>query len=298
MMLAPIIVFTYNRLEHLQHVIQALLKCEESAFSKLIIYSDGPKDEKDQESVKMVREYLYKIVGFKKIEIIEQEMNLGLANSIISGVTDQVNKYNKVIVLEDDLLVSPYFLKYMNDMLEMYENDEAVASIHGYVYPSSDLPKCPFFIRGADCWGWGTWKRAWDKFESDGSTLLKVIIDRKLKKKFNLDFSYPYSRMLQDQINGKNNSWAIRWNASVFVENMYTLYPPESFVSNMGFDCSGTNCHSSNQYEVKLIQKYTSFKKLEISESLQGYLAFKEYFIKINGGYFKYFIKRLVHNWI
>lgn len=295
--LAPILIFCYNRKEHLKKLINSLLENNLSCKSDLIIYSDGPKNEKDFQEIDDLRNYLSTINGFKSIEIIKNSSNYGLAKSVISGVSTQIKKHKKVIVLEDDLIVSQFFLSYMNDMLNMYQDDISVASVHGYVYPAKNLPNSPFFIQGADCWGWGTWERAWDIFNENGSELLNKLMLNKLDKKFDFDYTFPYIKMLQDQISGKNNSWAIKWNASAFVKNMYTLYPPESFVMNIGFDCSGTNCQNSVHYDVKMVEKYTSFRRVEISESVQGYLALKKYFIKINGGYLKFYIKRLVSKW-
>lgn len=295
---APIVIFCFLRLEHLKKLIDSLKKNSIASQSHLIFYSDAARNENEKFQVDRLREYLETVDGFKEIELVYRDKNFGLAESIINGVTREVDRFGRVIVLEDDLIVSPYFLEYMNEMLTMYELDEQVVSIHGYVYPSLNLPSQPFFITGADCWGWGTWKRAWDIFESDGYKLQKAIIDNKLKKKFNFDFSYPYSKMLQDQINGKNNSWAIRWNASAFVNNMFTLYPPSSFVMNVGFDNTGENCKTSEDYKVKLIQDYKGFTKVRIVESEKGYNSFKRYFIKINGGYIKYYLKRIINLWI
>ena len=184
---APIALIVYNRLTNTKETVNALSKNMLAKESDLTIFSDGPKADKDIEKVNEVRNYLKTITGFKSITIIESAVNKGLAASIISGVTEIVNKYTRIIVLEDDLVTSPYFLTYMNDALEMYENEEKVASIHGFIYPvKKELPET-FFIKGADCWGWATWKRAWDLFESDGLKLLNELKNRKLTKEFNFN---------------------------------------------------------------------------------------------------------------
>ena len=168
MSLAPIVLFAYNRLEHLKKTINALQKNILALDSELYIFSDGAKNEETLQQINKVREYIKTITGFKSITIIERKENLGLANSIISGVTEIVNKYGKIIVLEDDMVTSRHFLKYMNDALDYYENENRVIGIHGYIYPvKKELPNT-FFIKGADCWGWATWKRGWDLFEHDG----------------------------------------------------------------------------------------------------------------------------------
>lgn len=267
MTLAPIVLFTYNRLGHTQRTIEALQKNVFASESELFIYSDGAKNDTVSLHVRSVREYLQTIDGFKKVTIIEREKNWGLANSIIDGVTNIVNQYGKIIVLEDDLVTSPYFLRFMNEALEMYENEERVASIHGYIYPIEGLPET-FFIRGADCWGWATWKRGWSIFESDGKKLLHELENKKLEKEADFNGSYGYTHMLRDQINGKNNSWAIRWYMSAFLKNMLTLYPGQSYVQNIGFDVDGTHCKDKTTvFQVNLNQK-DLIDKVAIEENI------------------------------
>jgi len=240
MNLAPIVLFTYNRLWHTKQTVEALQNNLYADQSELIIFSDGAKNEKDEIKVKEVREYLKTIKGFKKIEIIERDKNWGLANNIIDGVTKVVNEYGKVVVLEDDLVTSPYFLKFMNEGLKFYEDEEKVISIHGYVYPIEGLPEI-FFLRGADCWGWATWKRGWDLFEKDSKKLLEELEKRKLTKLFDFNGAYPYTALLKAQICGKIDSWAIRWYASAFLKEKLTLYPGVSLVKNIGFDENATH---------------------------------------------------------
>lgn len=278
MRLSPILLFTYNRLIHTRKVIEALLQNEYASVSDLIIYSDGGKDEKTKHEVFVVREYLKSIVGFKSLVIRERSENWGLANNIIDGVTSVVNEYGKVIVLEDDLVVSPYFLKYMNEALDLYEKEEQVACIHGYVYPvKRQLPET-FFIKGADCWGWATWKRSWDLFCSDGKALLNEIEKRNLRKEFDFNNSYPYLRMLKHQIEGKNNSWAVRWYASAFLHNKLTLYPGRSLVQQIGLDGSGTHCGVNEMFNVTLTDSPIELSDITIQESKQGRNAFIFYF--------------------
>ena len=240
MTLAPIALFVFNRLEHTRQTIDALQKNVLADQSDLIIFSDAPKTEAKYEAVREVREYIHQIDGFKTVTIVERPINLGLANSVIDGVTSVVNRYRRVIVLEDDMVTSIYFLQYMNDGLNQYEKNEDVASIHGYVYPIDGLPET-FFLRGADCWGWATWKDKWAMFEPDGIRLLDELKRRNLTKRFDFNSTYFYSKMLADQISGKNNSWAVRWHASAFLNNKYTLYPGKSLVLNIGNDGSGTH---------------------------------------------------------
>ena len=277
-MLAPIILFVYNRLTHTSRVVKALLANEQASSSDLFIYSDAPKTEQTKKDVEEIRSYLRDIRGFKSITIVERETNLGLAKNIIDGVTSVLNKYGKAIILEDDLLVSPYFLTYMNKALDIYEKEEQVISIHGYVYPvKKSLPET-FFIKGADCWGWATWKRGWDFFCSDGKYLLKEIEKRNLKKEFDFENSYPYCRMLKHQIERKNDSWAIRWYASAFLHDKLTLYPGRSLVCQIGMDGSGTHCNANEMFDVHLSNSPIVLSKMDIQESKQGRNAFIYYF--------------------
>lgn len=252
MELAPVILFTYNRLWHTQQTIEALKRNVLASDTNLYIFSDGGKDSASWKKVKEVREYIHSVSGFKKVELIERTENYGLAQNIIKGVSHIVNIYNKVIVVEDDIVTSCFFLKFMNTTLDLYNDQEDVISIHGYMYPVEKDPPSTFFLRGADCWGWATWKRGWKYFEPDGKLLLDELICKKLVYEFDFNGSYPYTQMLKDQINGKNDSWAIRWYASAFLSNKYTLYPGGSLVKNIGNDSSGTHSGKSNSYEVSL----------------------------------------------
>ena len=217
--LAPIALFVYNRPWHARQTVEALIINQLAAQSDLIIFSDAPKTDRDSLTVHEVRNYIKSISGFKSIRIIERETNYGLATSITDGVTKVCSEFGRVIIMEDDLLTSPYFLQYMNEALDTYKDDEAVASIHGYWYNVDQQMPETFFLRGSSCNGWATWSRAWKLYEPDGTKLLDELQRQKLDKLFDLDGAVSYTRMLRDQIAGKNNSWAIRWDASMFLLN-------------------------------------------------------------------------------
>jgi hypothetical protein len=278
MNLAPIVLFTYKRLWHTKQTVEALQKNIYAEQSHLFIFSDGPKTEKDEPKVKEVREYLKTIKCFKNIEIIERDKNWGLANNIIDGITKVVNQYGKVIVLEDDLVTSPYFLKFMNDGLNMYEEEEKVISVHGYVYPIKGLPEI-FFLRGADCWGWATWKRGWDLFEKDGKKLLDELEKRKLTKLFDFNGAYPYTKMLKDQVEGKVDSWAIRWYASAFIHEKLTLYPGISLVKHIGD--LGTHVKDSSLFDVELSEKPIFVKRIPPIEDPEVRKKIEDFFFRI-----------------
>lgn len=263
--LAPIIMFVYNRPWHTQQTIEALKNNESAVESDLIIYSDGPKNDRSRASVLEVRDYIKTVDGFKSIKIIERNKNWGLAANIIDGVTEVVNKYGKVIVMEDDLVTSPLFLRFMNDALTAYESIDNVGCIHGYIYPIEGIED-DFFIKGADCWGWATWSRAWKCFEPNGKKLLRNIEKSELiNDSFNVNCGY--ISMLENQILGLNDSWAIRWYFSCLIRDMYCLYPGITYVNNIGLDNTGTHCGKSGNYNSVLKSKY-DFKIIPVEENL------------------------------
>ncbi len=278
MSFAPIALFVYNRPEHTRRTILALQKNELATQSDLIIFSDGAKNEEVKNKVGEVRGYLKTITGFKSVRIVERSENFGLAKSIVGGVTEIVNQYGKIIVLEDDLVTAPYFLKYMNEALDLYEKEEKVISIHGYIYPvKQELPET-FFLRGADCWGWATWKRGWDLFEQNGQKLLAELKEKNLTHEFDFEGSYPYTQMLSGQIKGFNHSWAILWYASAFLKNKLTLYPGKSLVSNSGFDNSGTHTGKITHFNTKISEKSLNVGNIDIFENKEAKEAVKKYF--------------------
>ena len=264
--LSPIALFVYNRPNHTRQTVEALLKNELAVESDLYIFSDAPKNSELATLVMDVRDYVRTISGFKSVNIIEQTKNIGLANSIIMGVTSLCKKYGRVIVLEDDIVTSHHFLRFMNDSLCLYEQDAQVVSIHGYMFPvKSELPET-FFLKGANSWGWATWSRAWQLFEPDGIKLLDEMRRRRLIHEFDLNGSYPYSKMLEDQIAGKNDSWAIRWRASVFLSSGLTLFPGVSLVRNIGFDSSGVHCGNTDEFEVILAEEAINVLRIPLEE--------------------------------
>jgi glycosyltransferase involved in cell wall biosynthesis len=275
--LAPVVLFAYNRPRHVQKTIEALQDNELSSQSDLIVISDGGKDFEDQLRVNDVRNYLHTISGFHNVQVIERPQNFGLAKSIVRGVTEIVNKSGRLIVLEDDLVTSPHFLRYMNEALALYEHEEKVASIHGYVYPVS--PKLPetFFIRGADCLGWATWKRAWALFEDDAQTLLDELKKRRLTRQFDFNGAYRYTRMLKLQTSGKTTSWAIKWYASAFLENRLTLYPGSSLVQHIGNDNTGTNFGTTNFLDATLTSEPVKVGGIAVDEDLRAREILEDY---------------------
>lgn len=280
---APILLFVYNRPEHVRRNIQVLLKNELAAESELFIYSDAAKDETSQATVKEVRAFIRSIQGFKKITITERAENWGLARSIIDGVTTQINRYGRVIVLEDDLVVAPHFLQFMNDALETYRDEERVGHIQACDFTHDPSLPDTFLIKWTGSWGWGTWDRAWKHFNADGKALLTELESRKLTYTFDFNGKYGYTRMLRRQIEGKNNSWAIRWNASLFLKGILSLNVGKSLVQNEGFDGSGTNCGGGGLYASELYMERLPVKKISpIEENIQARNAYVRYYARTN----------------
>ena len=277
MKLAPIVLFTYNRPQHTKETVEALRLNELANESELIIFADAARHEDATKGVNETRQYLKTITGFKSIQIIERETNYGLANNIMNGVSNVVNEYGRIIVLEDDLLTSPYFLRFMNEAMNLYENQEEVISIHGYSYPVTQKMPETFFIRGADCWGWGTWRRGWEIFNPDGQALLDELKARKLGRRLDFNGSYPYTKMLEKQVKGSVGSWAIRWYASAFLNDKLTLYPGRSLIYHNGSDGCGTNCDAGSEYDVELSRTPVKLEKIEIKENQEARKAFIHY---------------------
>ena len=276
--LAPIVVFTYNRPEHTLRTLNALLINPLANESDIIIYSDSARTANHNKAVDEVRSYLSDLTGFRSIKVIHRYENFGLAESIIQGVTEVLQRSEKVIVLEDDMVVSPYFLEYMNEALEKFFDDDRVISVHGYVYPGDiELPEA-FFLPGADCWGWATWRRGWALFNSDGQYLLDELVRRHLIQEFDYNGAYPFLSMLKDQIKGANDSWAIRWHASAFLAGKLTLYPGRSLVHNIGTDSSGTHCGDLDNMDAKLSETKIKLNNIAVEFSRTGREAFENFF--------------------
>lgn len=280
---APILLFVYNRPQHTQMVIQSLQQNSLAKESELFIYSDAAKSEEAQPAVDDVRKLIHSINGFAGVTIIERGKNWGLANNIIDGVSTRVKEYGRVIVLEDDLVVAPHFLRFMNDALEMYKNEPKVGHIQACEFFEDPTLPDTFLIKWTGSWGWATWERAWNLFNPDGKTLLKELEDRKLTKMFDFNNSYGFTRMLRKQIVGKNNSWAIRWNASLFLNDVLSLNVGKSLVQNVGFDGSGTNCGGGGLYASTLYQEKLPVKKIEpIEENKKARKSMENYYRKTN----------------
>lgn len=295
--LAPIVIFTYRRYT-VKKVIDSLLENRLSNQTDLIIYSDGNKNQEDLKDILKVREYLYTIKGFKSLKIIESDKNKGLASSIINGVTEVINKYKRIIVLEDDLVVSKDFIQFMNDALNFYNDNAKIYSISGYG------PKLPclknytkelYLTIRSSSWGWASWENRWNKIDWEIKDFQEIKNSKKLQNKFNQGGNDLY-KMLELQMLGKIDSWAIRWCYNQYKFNQFTIYPKLSKIINDGFeDDKGTHNNSANnKWKVEANNEQINFIELDIDDNIIK--CFKKYhdlslftklgyFLRKNGGY-------------
>lgn len=294
---APIALFVYNRPKHTERTLKFLKQNDLSAESRLFVFSDGAKTEADEEKVREVRDLLKNIDGFKSVEIIERKQNMGLAESIIAGVSRLVKDYGQVIVLEDDLITSPHTLTYFNDALSRYRKEEKVMHIGAYMYHLKDhnLPQS-FFYRAATSWGWATWDRAWQHFEPNIDLLMGQFDGRK-KAEFSIDHTMNFWKQMQDFKSGKNNSWAIRWYASIYLKGGLTLNPSQSLVNNIGHDGTGVHSGINDIYNVVINPKPVSEFPAEIKENREAYHAIRQFLSTRKGSLWqrlkRYLIERL-----
>lgn len=283
MILSPILLFVYNRPAHTRRCIESLSRNSLAVESELFIYADGAKDQTVADEVEEVRQYIRSVKGFKKVTFIERNENWGLAKNIIDGVSTQVKKYGKVIVLEDDLVVAPHFLRFMNDALEIYQDEPKVGHIQACDFTQDASLPDTFLIKWTGSWGWATWERAWKHFNPDGKELLQELEARKLTYTFDFNGKYGFTRMLRRQIEGKNNSWAIRWNASLFLKDILSLNVGRSLVQNEGFDGSGTNCGGGGLYASNLYLERLMVNKINpVIENPKARQAFIRYYARTN----------------
>lgn len=270
MKFSPICLFTYNRLSETKKTVDALRNNLLASKSELFIFSDGWKNDSAKIEVEKVRNYLKTIDGFKKITIIERLDNYGLAKSIIEGVSEIINQYGRVIVLEDDLITSKNFLIYMNDALEFYSTTPKVWSISGFSFPIIHQDGYQFdaaFGLRASSWGWASWQDRWDKVDWDVSDYDQFIKNQSSQKRFNLGGS-DLCKMLADQMTGKINSWAIRFCYAQFKDGAFDLYPTLSKVESIGFGVDASNTKGMNKrFATKLdCGELSTFKFPEVVE--------------------------------
>jgi len=297
---APLALFVYNRGDHTQSVLDRL--CQNLLIEKtpLFIFSDAPKGPKDSPQVERVRGILRKYNHLGELRIVEREENYGLSRSIITGVTELLNRYGKVIVLEDDLVTSPYFLKFMNGALNHYENDQRIMSVSGFNFPTSKkvppeyYPHDVYLSRRNTSWGWATWKDRWEKVDWEISDYDDFLRDKKAQMSFDLGGS-DLTKMLIAQMEGRIDSWAIRFAYAHFRQGGYSLVPTRSYIYNIGHDGSGTHCKAGTGYEdeTNVSKKHVTFPgKLEPDDIVLD--AYRKVYLPGLKGHVKSIIKKII----
>lgn len=278
---APVVLFVFNRPDHTKRTIEALQSNLYASSSDLYIYSDSSVDDDSKRLVDEVRAYIRKVTGFKTITIIEQESNLGLAGSIISGVTNIIEKHGRVIVLEDDIVTSPYYLKFMNEALLYYRDKPKVWHISGWNYPitPAQYTNDVFLWRMMNCWGWATWADRWSHFEKNVDKVINELDEDDIYK-FNLDGTEAvYNQILWNK-KGLVDTWAVFWYATIFRNNGLCVNPSISFVDNIGHDGSGVHCIDVGPTTPPKLNMTRNIEfESELCESIIATDAIKKYYL-------------------
>ena len=259
---APIAIFVYKRAAHARRLLRSLAQNAPAARSPITIYCDGPRGAHEADAVREARAAVRELAP-AHARIVERERNLGLAGSIVAGVTETIGAHGSAIVLEDDLELSPAALDYFNAAHERYRDAERVMHVAGYMYPvGRPLPEA-FFYREATCYGWATWARAWRHFEPDAARIRAAVLERGARRRFDVEGSIDFFGMLEAQIAGRVDSWAIRWYGSLWLQGGLALHPGQSLVRNTGFDGSGEHSGASAAWDVELrVDPVTRFPAL------------------------------------
>lgn len=266
--LAPIIVFCYNRPDHLEQTLEALSRNDLADQSTLYIYCDGPKEgasEEMRQKIADVRQVARKRQWCKEVHVVEREENVGLMNNIVGAVTEIVNQYGRVITMEDDIITSKGYLRFMNEALELYKDDEQVMHISGYMWPHKHrLPDTFFYEVPYPGGGWATWQRAWKHYTDDTKPLYDYWCTR--WDEFN-KFGGDYLQLqLEKNYRGTMKTWFIKWHAVMLMRGALTLFPGQSLTNNIGFDDQATNCYTTGKFDVVPVD-YVKVERIPIKEN-------------------------------
>lgn len=265
---APVVLFIYNRFDHTERTLSALSANTLAQYSDLYIYADGPKENASIEQIdkiKKTRDIAKSKKWCKNVTVIESEKNKGLAASIISGVTDIINKYGKVIVLEDDIVTGKYFLEFMNNALDKYKEQKEVWHISGWRDPvDNTVEGNSYFYPTMDCWGWATWADRWQYYKKD-ALYYKSVFTEEMKYHFDIEGTAGNWSQIEENIEGKINTWAIFWYATIYLKNGLCLGPSKSIVKNIGLDNSGVHTGES---PMQIIKDSIDFKTENFPETI------------------------------
>ncbi len=283
---APIICFGFERPLHLERMLKTLEENIEARESHLFICIDGAKSTTNKELHSQTLKTAKEPYNFKKITIIERQKNLGLRNNIVQTITEVMTQYDKVIILEDDLIIGTNFLNYMNNALNKYEENNKVWHINGYSYPQVNNSKKSSFSNYISPWGWGTWKNRWDIF-INGNYFNENFISKLSEdtiNEFNVDGHYDWENIIKKTMLGSVNSWAAFWYQAIFLNEGLTLFPNKSHTQNGGFDGTGEHCSDVNDWKTRLNNNKTVYfpDKLTVSKIFlfNTKLFFKIYILK------------------
>ena len=268
MKLYPVALFCYDRVDHLQKTISSLRQNKLASDTVLYVFIDGPKGVSNVAGVNEVRDFVMQIDGFKNVYIKERAENYGLKKSIIAGVGHVSRIHGAVIVLEDDIVTTPYFLKYMNECLNLYKERKEVYSVSGFSYINRASNSC-YVLRQPMCWGWATWEDRWLEF-CDQEDYAKLLSRADVKKINYLGgFNY-YSQFLLNQ-SGRLDSWYIYWYLRVFTQHGFNIYPDQSLCKNIGFDGTGTNSSKAVDYNSTLSSEAIVVTVMDLKEDPEAY---------------------------
>lgn len=241
---APTVVFAYNRPKHLRRVLSALAQNHGAENADVFVFVDGPKNEGGRAVHKEVISVAKRFdSSFNSMTLKVSEKNKGLAKSIIDGVGEIIERYGKVIVIEDDSVSAKSFLSFMNDALDFYKDDPEIWSIGGYTVPMTipeDYAHSVIKTGRSSSYAWATWKDRWDKIDWEVGDYGRFKKSVSARRRFNL-WGSDRSGMLDNQMNGAIDSWAIRFDYAMFKNNMYNIVPAQSLIQSIGRDGSGTH---------------------------------------------------------
>ncbi len=286
---APIALFVYKRPKALEAVLEALEKNALFKHTQIYVFCDGPRAEESSEVLEDIfasRNILEDWQACADLTIIENSENLGLYNQIPRGISHVLDRHNRVIVLEDDILVSPFFLDYMNDALTLYSETDEVMQVSGFMFDVDITLPETFFYNVNSCWGWGTWKRAWQHYVNDPTNLLKQLT--KIENFSPYDFNGGQNNCFYDQLVknhlGDLKSWAVKWHTSMYLRGGYCLHPRKTLVKNIGFNTEGTNClGADSRYEADFAGRRISVEKIPVEKCDKAYEEVSAVFCGVNG---------------
>ncbi|MCX6180744.1 MAG: glycosyltransferase family 2 protein [Bacteroidetes bacterium] len=301
MKLSPIVLFVYNRPNHVKRTLESLTENVLANESELIVYSDGPKNSNNTEEVtaiKAVRDLVQSKSWCKSVKLICDNENKGLRASIVDGVTETLRQYDRVIVLEDDLVLSRNFLTYMNESLQMYEDKKKVMHISGYsmTMDKRGLPDT-YFLSLTCTWGWATWSDRWKLYMHDPQKLYNALVERNELQAFSFYGDYKdLQYQLEANLDGRVDTWAIKWYASTFLNKGLTLYPKFSLVRNIGLDSTGESLKNHVNFDVYFDENaFVYVNKIKVEESRLAYTYLSDFLRNVQRQQTPTFLQRVLH---